>query len=35
MVKGCLEMAGDEHFEKMAEDRDKKIVAVLNAIKSK
>ena len=35
MVKGCAEMAGDQHFEKMAEDRDKKIVAVLNAIKSK
>jgi carnitine 3-dehydrogenase len=34
MVDGCAEMAGDQHFEKMAEDRDKKIVAVLNAIKS-
>ena len=34
MVDGCAEMAGDQHFEKMAEDRDRKIVAVLNAIKS-
>lgn len=34
MVEGCAEMAGDQHFEKMAEARDKKIVAVLNAIKS-
>ena len=34
MVDGCAEMAGDKHFEKMAEDRDRKIVAVLNAIKS-
>jgi carnitine 3-dehydrogenase len=34
MVDGCAEMAGDQHFEQMAEDRDKKIVAVLNAIKS-
>ena len=34
MVEGCAEMPGDQHFEKMAEARDKKIVAVLNAIKS-
>ena len=34
MVDGCAEMAGDQHFKKMAEDRDRKIVAVLNAIKS-
>ena len=34
MVDGCAEMAGDQHFEKMAEDRDRKIVAILNAIKS-
>jgi len=34
MVDGCAEMAGDQHFGKMAEDRDRKIVAVLNAIKS-
>lgn len=34
MVKGCAQMAGDQHFEEMAKDRDKKIVAVLNAIKS-
>ncbi len=34
MVEGCAEMAGDKHFEEMAEDRDKKIVSVLNAIKS-
>lgn len=34
MVDGCAEMAGNQHFEKMAEDRDRKIVAVLNAIKS-
>ena len=34
MVDGCAEMAGDQHFEKMVEDRDRKIVAVLNAIKS-
>lgn len=33
MVDGCNEIAGDRHFEDMAAERDRKIVAVLNALK--
>ena len=33
MVDGCTELAGDQHFEEMAAERDRKIVAVLNALK--
>ncbi|WP_299848876.1 3-hydroxyacyl-CoA dehydrogenase NAD-binding domain-containing protein [uncultured Roseovarius sp.] len=34
MVDGCNEIAGDRHFEEMAAERDRKIVAVLNALKN-
>ena len=34
MVDGCNEIAGGRHFEEMAAERDRKIVAVLNALKS-
>ncbi|MFD1160123.1 3-hydroxyacyl-CoA dehydrogenase NAD-binding domain-containing protein [Roseovarius aestuarii] len=34
MVDGCNEIAGGQHFEEMAAERDRKIVAVLNALKS-
>ncbi len=33
MVNGCNQIAGDRHFADMAEQRDKEIVAVLNALK--
>lgn len=33
MVDGCNEMAGDQHFEDMAAERDRGIVSILNAIK--
>ena len=33
MVDGCNAIAGDRHFEEMAADRDRKIVAVLNALR--
>ena len=33
MVDGCNEVAGNRHFEEMAEERDRTIVAVLNAIR--
>lgn len=33
MVDGCNEIAGDRGFEDLAAERDRKIVAVLNAIK--
>ena len=33
MVEGCNAMAGDQHFEDMAAARDRKIVAVLNALR--
>ena len=33
MVDGCNEIAGDRHFEDMAAERDRKIVAVLNALR--
>ncbi len=32
MVNGCNEMAGDRHFEDMAAERDRKIVAILKAV---
>ncbi|MEO0752291.1 MAG: 3-hydroxyacyl-CoA dehydrogenase NAD-binding domain-containing protein [Pseudomonadota bacterium] len=35
MVDGCNAMAGTRHFEDMAAERDRKIVAVLNALNSK
>lgn len=34
MVDGCNEIAAGRHFEEMAAQRDREIVAVLNAIKS-
>ena len=33
MVDGCNEIAGDQHFEDMAAERDRGIVCILNAIK--
>lgn len=33
MVNGCNEMAGDRHFEDMAAERDRKIVAILKAVR--
>ncbi len=33
MVEGCNEIAGDRHFEDMAAERDRKIVAVLKALR--
>ncbi|WP_338550434.1 3-hydroxyacyl-CoA dehydrogenase NAD-binding domain-containing protein [Roseovarius phycicola] len=33
MVEGCNAMAGDRHFEDMAAERDRKIVAVLKALR--
>ncbi len=33
MVNGCNAMAGDRHFEEMAAQRDKEIVAVLRALR--
>ncbi len=33
MVDGCNTMAGDRHFEEMAAQRDREIVAVLNALR--
>lgn len=33
MVEGCNAMAGDRHFEDMAAERDRKIVAVIKAAK--
>ena len=33
MVEGCNDIAGDRHFEEMAAERDRKIVAVLKALK--
>lgn len=33
MVEGCNAMAGDQHFEDMAATRDRKIVAVLKALR--
>jgi len=33
MVEGCNEMAGARHFEDMAAERDRKIVAVLKALR--
>lgn len=34
MVDGCNEMTGGRHFEEMAAERDRKIVAVLKAVRS-
>ncbi len=34
MVSGCNEIAGDQHFSDMAAQRDREIVAVLNALRS-
>ena len=34
MVEGCNAIAGDRPFQEMAAQRDKEIVAVLNAIKT-
>ncbi len=34
MVDGCNEMAGGRHFEELARDRDRGIVAILKAIRS-
>lgn len=34
MVDGCNDIAGDLHFSKMAAQRDKEIVALLNALKA-
>ena len=33
MVEGCNEIAGDQHFSDMAAQRDREIVAVLNALR--
>lgn len=33
MVDGCNQMAGDRHFEAMAAERDRKIVAVLKGVR--
>lgn len=33
MVEGCNEIAGDRYFEDMAAERDRKIVAVLKALR--
>jgi carnitine 3-dehydrogenase len=33
MVDGCNDMAGERHFEDMAAERDRKIVAVLKAVR--
>lgn len=33
MVEGCHAIAGDRHFEEMAAQRDREIVAVLNALR--
>ena len=33
MVEGCNEMAGDRHFEEMAAERDRGIVAILKAVR--
>ena len=33
MVEGCNAMAGDRHFRDMAAERDRKIVAVLKAVR--
>ena len=35
MVEGCNEIAGDRHFTEMAAERDRKIVAVLNALRDR
>ena len=33
MVDGCNEIAGDRHFEDMAEERDRAIVAILKSVR--